>query len=144
MDEHELTSRLPLARPEELAEDLVRARAHDPRVGVGDTIVGRLDTSGAPGWGAAEFSRRFLRRTLRMSELELTVSPYAPPQRQLSAARQGAPMWPPAATPRSAPGAQPPGPAAPGTPPKVAARDTNELPADLKALLDLHRSRGTI
>lgn len=141
----ELRSRLPIARPEELARDLVAARSHDPRLAVGAGLIRRLDTSGAPGLGAAAFSRRFVQRALRLGALELTVSPYAPPQRQLSAARQGAPMWPPAgeppplasAAPRAASPAPPPAP-------RVAAQDVGELPPDLKALLALHRAKGTI
>ncbi len=148
MDE-ELRSNLPIARPEELARDLVAARSHDPRLAVGAQLIRRLDTSGAPGLGAAAFSRRFVQRALRLGELELTVSPYAPPQRQLSAARQGAPMWPPAGAPPAqgpaAPHAASPAasPAAPPTP-RATAQDIAELPPDLKALLAMHRSRGTI
>jgi hypothetical protein len=147
MDEQP-NSRLPLARPEELARDLVAARSHDPRIALGPGIIRRLDTSGAPGLGAAAFSRRFVQRTLRLGELELTVSPYAPPQRQISVVRQGAPMWAPssASAPEPAPGfPQAPAPAAqPAAPPRAVAQDANQLPPDLKALLELHRSRGTI
>ena len=165
MDKSRPQPALPIARPEALARDLAAARAHDPRVSVGEGILRRMDTSGAPGLGAAAFSRRFVQRHLRLGALELTVSPYAPPQRQLSAVRQGAPMWPPAAaqqapapnppigpagtwwTPRAAghrPAAVPRGAARPAGAPKAAPQDPDQLPPDLKALLELHRSRGTI
>lgn len=124
---------LPIARPDELAGALAAARAHDPRVSVGERLLRRMDTSGAPGHGAAAFARRFAQRHMRLAPLELTVSPYAPPQRQLSAARQGAPMWPPAAPqPAAAPA------------PRATPQDPSPIPPDLKALLELHRSRGTI
>ncbi len=141
----ELRSQLPITKPEELARDLVAARSHDPRLAVGAQLIRRLDTSGAPGLGAAAFSRRFVQRALRLGELELTVSPYAPPQRQLSAASQGAPMWPTAGAP-PAQGPAAPHAASPAPPPtpRAAALDIAELPPDLKALLAMHRSRGTI
>lgn len=142
MDKSRPQPALPIARPEALARDLAAARAHDPRVSVGEGILRRMDTSGAPGLGAAAFSRRFVQRHLRLGALELTVSPYAPPQRQLSAVRQGAPMWPPAAA-QQAP-ADPRGAARPAGAPKAAPQDPDQLPPDLKALLELHRSRGTI
>lgn len=140
----ELKSNLPIAKPDELARDLVATRTHDPRISVGPAIIRRLDTSGAPGLGAAAFSRRFVQRTLRLDALELTVSPYAPPQRQISVVRQGAPMWRSAEAPPPAP-EQAPAPRPAGAPaPKVAPQDANEIPPDLKALLAMHRARGTI
>lgn len=140
----ELRSNLPIARPEELARDLVAARSHDPRLSVGAQLIQRLDTSDAPGLGAAAFSRRFVQRALRLGELELTVSPYAPPQRQLSAVRQGAPMWPPAGSSAGPTAPEAARPASPPPTPKATAQDVGELPPDLKALLALHRSKGTI
>lgn len=135
---------MPVARPDELAHDLVAARTHDPRVAVGARILRRLDTSGAPGLGAVAFSRRFAQRHLRLEAIELTVSPYAPPQRQLSAVRQGAPMWPPAQPASAADSLTHSSQRAPSGAPKATPQDANQLPPDLKALLELHRSRGTI
>lgn len=143
----QLKSELPLARPEELARDLVALRTHDPRLAIGDELIGRHDTSGAPGLGAAAFSRRFVQRTLRLAPLELPVSPYAPPQRQLSVVRQGAPMWPPtqgAAAPERAAAPQRAAAQAAASAPRATPQDANQLPPDLKALLDLHRAKGTI
>lgn len=125
-----------LAHPEDLARDIVARRLGGPADAIAGGLTRRFDTSGAPGLQAGAFARRFVARPLRAEPLEMTVSPYAPPQRQISAVRQGAPMWPPAAAP-AAPAAHEPAPRA-----KV--EEPSELPGDLRALLDLHRSKNRI
>lgn len=143
----------PTADAEVLARDLVALRTVAPDTGIGAAILRRLDTSGAPGLHAAGLGGRFAPKAMRAPPLQLTVSPYAPPQRQISAARQGAPMWRPPAAP--APAARPPAAAheptaeqaaavPPAPPPRAAASDPDELPADLKRLLALHREKGRI
>jgi len=134
---------------EELARDLVALRTHAPNATIGAAILRRFDTSGAPGLHAAELGRRFAPRALRAEPLAMTVSPYAPPQRQLSVVRQGAPMWRGPAmhapTITEAPEQTSSAPEMPAPPPpRVAASDPSELPGDLKALLALHRSKGNI
>lgn len=137
----------PVAGMDELARDLVALRTVVPDSGIGAAILRRFDISGAPGLHAAELGRRFTPRTMRASPLQMTVSPYAPPQRQISVARQGAPMWrPPAASPPTVPDEALEAPVAQSAPQsrRVAASDPSELPADLKALLAMHRARGNI
>lgn len=56
-------------------------------------FVQRFDIDNAPGARAADFARELLPRSLDIGEFEMTVSPYAPPMRQLSSVRQGVPMW---------------------------------------------------
>lgn len=141
----------PAASTERLARDLVALRTVAPDASIGAAILRRLDTSGAPGLHAAGLGGRFAPRAMRAAPLPMTVSPYAPPQRQISAARQGAAMWrppaaaapPTAAAPAGAP--EPPRPdAEPAAPRRVAASDPSELPDDLKKLLALHRAKGNI
>jgi hypothetical protein len=104
-------------------------------------LLGRFETGGAPGMRAASLSGRFAHDALDLDALELTISPYAPPLRQLSTARQGAPMWsaqaptPPVARARAA-----------ATRPEPDGRPTSRggIPDDLRALLDLHRSKGHV
>ena len=135
---------------EELARYLVALRTHAPDATIGAAILRRFDTSGAPGLHAAELGRRFAPRALRAEPLAMTISPYAPPQRQLSVVRQGAPMWRgPALSSPAIPAApeqtsSTPETPTPPPPPRVAASDPSELPGDLKALLALHRSKGNI
>jgi hypothetical protein len=137
----------PGAELEALARDLL-ARRLSGGAGLERSIVRRFDTSGAPGLHAAHLGQRFVARPLRSAPLELTVSPYAPPQRQISAARQGAAMWSSAPPAAAAPAAAAPSAAAPAAeasaPARVAAQDASELPSDLKALLAMHRARGNI
>lgn len=137
----------PVADAEELARDLVRGRTMEPDSAIGADILRRFDTSGAPGLHAADLSSRFAPRSLRMPPVAMVVSPYAPPQRQLSVVRQGAPMWrgPAAEPPRSVKQPEQPASAPPSDPPpRVAAKDPEELPSDLKALLAMHRAKGNI
>ncbi|GAB4443579.1 MAG: hypothetical protein OHK0015_43830 [Chloroflexi bacterium OHK40] len=139
----------PAARAtDELARDIAAHHRVGPRRDLGAGILRRYDTSGAPGLHATRLGQRFAPRKLRAGPLELTVSPYAPPQRQLSTVRQGAPMWRPEAAAPPAPFAGPderPERAEPVTaPPRAAPTDPSELPADLRALLALHRARGHI
>lgn len=134
----------PAAGTERLARDLVALRTVAPDASIGAAILRRLDTSGAPGLHAAGLGGRFAPRAMRAAPLPMTVSPYAPPQRQISVVRQGAPMWRSAEAPPPAP-EQAPAPRPAGAPaPKVAPQDANEIPPDLKALLAMHRARGTI
>jgi hypothetical protein len=131
--------------------DAVTARlGHALPVRLSERLVQRFDVSGSPGLRAAAFSRRFATRTLQGAPVEMTLSPYAPPQRQISAVRQGvplAPMWRPASGDAPADAPEPnsviesaPKPA----PPRVAPQDPDELPADLQSLLDLHRRHQRI
>lgn len=138
----------PVAHTEDLARDLVRKRTVAPDSAIGAAILRRFDTSGAPGLHAAGIGGRFAPRTLRIPPVAMVVSPYAPPQRQLSVVRQGAPMWrAPAAEPPLSLAAPEPASSAPldePSPPRVAAKDPEELPGDLKALLAMHRAKGNI
>ena len=137
----------PAVRTEELARDLVRKRTVTPDSAIGADILRRFDTSGAPGLHASGIGSRFAPRSLRLQPLLMVVSPYAPPQRQLSVVRQGAPMWrAPAAEPPpdTASPEQPISAPASDPPPRVAAKDPDELPGDLKALLAMHRAKGNI
>jgi hypothetical protein len=141
----------PSGGAEALARSLVAQRTVAPDMAIATAIMRRFDTSGAPGLHAAGLGGRFGSRPLRVTPLPMTVSPYAPPQRQLSTARQGAPMWrPPAAslpaTGQPSPEAQAPQGSDPAAeaPARVAVSDPDELPKDLKALLALHRAKGNI
>lgn len=139
----------PLAHPAELARDIVAGRQLGIGVGLEASLQQRFDTSGAPGLHAARFGQRFAARALRAAPLDLTVSPYAPPQRQLSVARQGAPMWrPPGAAPLQGQAAAQHEsntlPVAEASTPRAQPQAADELPADLRALLDLHRARQRI
>jgi hypothetical protein len=127
-----------LQRAAELASELARQRSMPGLAQLHAPLLQRFDTSGAPGMQALQFGGRFARAEMRGQQPDMPVSPYAPPQRQISTVRQGAPMWPPPQT-QDAPQtgvAQPKRRAAPS--------DGESLPSDLQALLELHRRRGHI
>jgi hypothetical protein len=128
-----------LGRAAELAHDLVARRSSAGLAQLHAPLLRRFDTSGAPGFRAMQQGGKFGRVDMRGCQPDMPVSPYAPPQRQLSAVRQGAPMWPPAG-PEPAPEAHAPRPVAP----KAAPGSAENLPSDLQALLELHRRRGHI
>jgi hypothetical protein len=104
---------------------------------LGAALLRRFDISGAPGVRAAQLGGVYRLEPMRAAPLELTVSPYAPPQRQISVVRQGAPMWPPA-------GGPPPPLPAMSAPQRPAAPGGEGMPDDIRRLLDLHRSLGRI
>jgi hypothetical protein len=130
-----------IGRPAAWAARVVAQRQPGPASALVIGLFQRLATAEAPGMRAADLARRFALESLALDAIDLTISPYAPPQRQISAARQGAPMWSssavqrPVAPTRTAPAHVHPA----GRPP---ARD--EIPEDLRALLQLHRSLGHI
>lgn len=119
-----------------------------------NSLLRRFEIVDAPGLRAADFARGLLPETLDINAIELTVSPYAPPMRQLSSIRQGVPMWSGSES-RSTPTPQPtPRPAAtsntprPAGPPRLQASkpqpEENEVPKDLLAILNMHRALGRI
>lgn len=113
-------------------------------------LLRRFDIQYAPGARAMDFARRLLPDPLALGDTELTVSPYAPPMRQLSSVRQGVPMWRAGSAPPGVPGGQfvakarPAAPTAPPVPPSAShgAQQKKELPPDLVAILNLQRALG--
>lgn len=53
----------------------------------------RLASVASAGATAAAFAERSTPETLKPPRLDMTIAPFAPPLRQISAARQGAPVW---------------------------------------------------
>ena len=120
-------------------------------------LVERFDIRFAPGSRALAFAQRLLPDPLDMGDIEMVVSPFAPPMRQLSGVRQGVPMWSagsaaqpqiPAVTaaPRTASARSAtvrPAAAPPIAPVPSAKKDApKEIPADLMAILNAHRALG--
>jgi hypothetical protein len=64
------------------------------RVGFGATMIERWQPRSPVGEWAGEVARRFAVGTSGAKADPLVLSPYAPPQRQISSARQGAAEWP--------------------------------------------------
>lgn len=64
------------------------------RVGFGSQLIERWQPRSPVGEWAVEVARRFAVGTAGARAEPLVLSPYAPPQRQISAARQGAAEWP--------------------------------------------------
>ena len=64
------------------------------RVGFGARMIERWQPRSPVGEWAGEVARRFAVGTTGAKAEPLVLSPYAPPQRQISAARQGAAEWP--------------------------------------------------
>lgn len=137
-----------------------RIAAHTSPVGpivFSRSLFQRFDIRHAPGSSAVNFARRLVPDPLEVAEVELTVSPYAPPMRQLASVRQGVPMWS-ASESHSTPRVQPQAasrPAAPASRPTPAAatgarrakqkqEDKNKIPDDLIAILNMHRALGHI
>ena len=127
-----------LERAAELAHELARQRSLPGLAQLHTPLLQRFDTSGAPGMQALQLGGRFARAEMRGQQPDMPVSPYAPPQRQISTVRQGAPMWPPAQTHEA------PQTGVPQPKPRATPSDGESLPSDLQALLDLHRRRGHI
>lgn len=118
-------------------------------------LSNRFDIRFAPGSRALNFARRLLPDPIDVQGVELTVSPYAPPMRQLSSVRQGVPMWSASdanrnsASPQFAPAARsrpsaPPVPPVPKPSQDRSAASRSEIPADLSAILNAHRALGHI
>lgn len=114
-------------------------------------LLDRFDTSVAPGWQAESVGEQFATEELAIDTVEMTVSPFAPPQRQISAVRQGAAMWSPPSIPlprlqldeaSSAPRMRPS--TAPRPQPKKRDEDEKKMPEDLIALLNMHRALGHV
>ena len=139
------------------AERVVGRHAPVAPLAFSKAVLARFDVHHAPGSRAAEFAQRLLPDPLDMGDVELTVSPYAPPMRQLSGVRQGVPMWSasdqrPSAAPSPRPAAVPARAATPTparaftpTPPRAAQQtppDKNKIPDDLMAILNMHRALG--
>lgn len=112
-------------------------------------LTQRFDIRSAPGAAATNFAQRLLPDALDIDDFELTVSPYAPPMRQLGSVRQGVPMW--SANPHAGTSVASAAPAAVARPvsatpkpvPQREARaDPNKAPADLLAIMNGHRARG--
>ncbi|HEX6289748.1 MAG TPA: hypothetical protein VFZ66_11185 [Herpetosiphonaceae bacterium] len=89
-----------------------RIAAHNqpPRsASFGSRLFRRFEPTNSPGIWADSFAQRFAASELEPSNSELKLAPYAPAQRQVSAARQGALPWSsadpfaPAAAPAAAP-----------------------------------------
>ena len=59
----------------------------------GSRLFRRFDAASTPGVWASAFAQRFATDELTPSTTDLTLAPYAPAQRQVSAARQGALPW---------------------------------------------------
>ena len=150
------------ARPAAWAAAIAAHMRRDGPVAFSAGLVRRFDIADAPGTRAADFAQRLVPGELPIDEVELTVSPYAPPMRQLSRVRQGVPMWSssdsqraqrvgasptPTGRPapvRGAPEAQPAAPAR-GAPPATRKREEKgKIPEDLIAILNMHRALGHI
>ncbi len=139
-----------LARPAVWARRIVSQTAAAGPVRFSQAMAQRFETRYAPGARAASFAKTLLPDPLRLDEIELTVSPYAPPMRQLGSVRQGVPMW--RAGEASAPRAPAPRPSAPPTstprpasrPPSPRDPSKKEIPPDLIAILNMHRALGHI
>jgi hypothetical protein len=76
--------------------------------GFGARLAQRFDTSDSLGARAAELSQRLTLEPIEVRAVEMSLAPFAPPLRQISAARQGAAEWRPAREPRLPPWARPP------------------------------------
>lgn len=150
-----LTSRSPIGRVAvqtiHLAGEIGRSAAWADRIAalrqpsrpaaLAAGLFERWRTTNAPGMRAADLARRFVLESLAVDVVELTISPYAPPVRQISTARQGAPMWSPGT---AQPAAPPPRAVSAHAEPAGRPPARDEVPADLRALLELHRSLGRI
>lgn len=53
----------------------------------------RLASVASAGATAAAFAERYTPEPIEPPALDMTIAPFAPPLRQISAARQGAPVW---------------------------------------------------
>lgn len=134
-----------LARPAAWARHIVSHRPGAGPVRFSQAMAQRFETRYAPGARAASFAKTLVPDPLRLDEVELTVSPYAPPMRQLGSVRQGVPMW------RPSEAAAPPRPTAQSSkarpavgPPSPRDAKKKEIPPDLIAILNMHRALGHI
>jgi hypothetical protein len=117
----------------------------------GTLLLDRFNTRYAPGWQAESVGEQFVAEELAVNEVEMTISPFAPPQRQISAVRQGAAMWSPPSTPlpqlpidESPPEPRPRPSAAPRPQPVKRVEEEKKMPEDLIALLNMHRALGHV
>lgn len=124
---------------------LVNAQPRKP-IAFSAHMARRFNIIDAPGTRALHFVKKLIPDPLPIGESELTVSPYAPPMRQLSSVRQGVPMWSGRDVQRTAPSTQ--AAARPSTPARLTAgsrQDTaGKIPDDLQAILNMHRALGNI
>ncbi len=95
-----------LPQLQQTAQRILRHSRPLVQVDFGPRLIQRLSGDSAVGSWANEHAARFQPPPDRYDRPTMDVSPFVPPQRQLSAARQGAPNWP-GATPPSAPAASP-------------------------------------
>lgn len=98
-------------RPEAWAERTIRRTQPLVEVGFGAQLMRRFDATQAPGAEAATLAQRFMADTLQPSATDLVLALYAPPQRHVRAARNGALSWSgagPAAFPMVARTVEPP------------------------------------
>ncbi|GIV97433.1 MAG: hypothetical protein KatS3mg057_2090 [Herpetosiphonaceae bacterium] len=93
---------LEAAQTRQLAEWAGRIAAHSRTLITHDfsvQLVRRFDVAARPGMQAASFAERFFQGQRRnLPAGELVLAPYAPPQRHISSARQGALEWGASAT----------------------------------------------
>lgn len=79
-----------LARPADWADGIVRRAQPLVMVDFGARLRERFGSSGGTSTLAAEVARRFERSDMGEQSVPLEIAPFSPPQRQISAARQGA------------------------------------------------------
>ncbi|MBA3470118.1 MAG: hypothetical protein H0T53_10785 [Herpetosiphonaceae bacterium] len=75
------------------ADQLVRRRRTLVAVDFGPRLIQRWQSGRGSAEWASKLARQFVSDTQPQPASDLVVSPYAPPQRQISAARQGAADW---------------------------------------------------
>lgn len=83
-----------LAGSEGLTRRILSRQQPLVRVGFGADLIARWQPRSPVGEWAVEVARRFAVGMAGGKAEPLVLSPYAPPQRQISAARQGAADWP--------------------------------------------------
>ena len=75
------------------ADQLVRRRRTIVAVDFGQRLIRRWHSGGGTAEWASTVAKQFRNDAQPQPSTDLVVSPYAPPQRQISAARQGAAEW---------------------------------------------------
>lgn len=81
------------ARAAAWAERLVERTRISQRAVFAMRLTERLLMGETPGVAAEELAQRLIPESGRNSDQDMALATYAPPQRQISAARQGAPDW---------------------------------------------------
>ncbi len=75
------------------ADQLIRRRRTIVAVDFGPRLIQRWHSGGRSAEWASTVAKQFVNDTQPQPSNDLVVSPYAPPQRQISSARQGAADW---------------------------------------------------